>query len=189
MKPIQTILKKYLDIFTDQEMYFVNDNRNLALFEQKPLNISAEDIQTKLSAINDEDIRSNLLMNDMLAHILALNIDSSLKKGDLSLVEDLATITSQGKSHHLLHFASLYCNLHRPEIYPIYSEQHLALYRKYIKDHNLPFDPEKLDTYEVFSKVLIDFLQRLDLTGKLNYLHVRKFGWLYMESVLKESGN
>jgi hypothetical protein len=189
MKPIQIILKKYLDIFAGQEMYFINDIRNLALFEQKPLNTSAEDIQTKLSAINDEDIRSNLLMNDMVIHIIELGIDDRLKRGDLSLVEDLATINSQGKSFHLLHFASLYCNLHRPEIYPIYSEQHLGLYKKYIVENNLPFDPERLDTYEVFSKVLNDLLQRLGLSGKMNYLHIRKFGWLYIESVLKESEN
>ena len=189
MKAIQAALKKYLDIFAGQEMYFMNDNRNLALFQQIPSNTSADDIQTKLSAINDEDLRSNYLMTDMLTHILELDIDPRLKAGDLSVVEDIATIAAQGKSFHLLHFASLYCNLHRPEIYPVYSEQHLALYKKYIVENNLPLDPERLDTYAVFSKVLNDFLRRLELSGKMNYLHIRKFGWLYMESVLKESGN
>ncbi|SHH18792.1 hypothetical protein SAMN04488109_3074 [Chryseolinea serpens] len=189
MQPFQETLKKYLDTFSRQEMYFLSDNRNLELFQNIPSNTKAEDILTKISAINDPDVSNHGIINDMVAHILKLAIDERLKKGDLSLVEAIATANFQGKPYHLLHFASVYCNFHRPDVFPIYSEQHLEFYKQYIKTNQLPLDPEKLDTYDVFSKVLNDLIKRLGLTGKMNYLHIRKFGWLYAENVLKESSD
>ncbi|HOX82995.1 MAG TPA: hypothetical protein PLJ60_02440 [Chryseolinea sp.] len=187
MNKFETALKKYLDIFANQEMYFVNDLKNLELFKKYPLNINADDIRIKLSAINDTDISQNTLMEDAIAHILTLKIDERIKHDDLSVVEDLAHITSNGRIFYLLHFASVYCNFHKPEIFPVYSEQHIDFYKKYIKENNLSLDPEKINTYDVFSKALNDLLERWGLTGKMNYLHIRKFGWLYAETVVKEA--
>ncbi|HEY5824410.1 MAG TPA: hypothetical protein VIT44_08595, partial [Cyclobacteriaceae bacterium] len=138
-------------------------------------------------SINDTDISNNTLMDDAIEHILKLNIDERIQRGDLSVVEDIAHIKTEGKLFYLLHFASVYCNFHRPEIFPIYSEQHITFYKKYIKENDLPLDPQKINTYDVFSKALNDLVQRLGLTGKMDYLHLRKFGWLYAESVVKES--
>ena len=187
MKPFDVALKEHLAIFSDQEMYFVHDISNLELFKKIPLNTNADDVRTKLSAINDKDISNNSILSDVVTHILKLNIDERLSKGDLSLVEDLAAISGRGKIYHLLHFASVYCNFHRPDVFPIYSEQHIEFYKRYITENKLPLDPERINTYEVFSKALNDMMQRWGLTGKMNYLHIRKFGWLYAESVVKES--
>lgn len=187
MEPFQEALKKYLDIFSRQEMYFVSDNRNLELFQNIPSNTTTDNVLTKLSAVNDPDVSNNGIITDMVAHIVNLGIDERLRKGDLSVVEDIANLNCRGKVFHLLHFASVYCNFHRPDVFPIYSEQHLAFYKQYIQENRLPLDPEKIDTYDVFSKALNDLLKRLDLAGKMNYLHIRKFGWLYADSVLKES--
>jgi len=189
MNAFETSLKKHLVIFADQEMYFVHDTRNLELFASIPLNSSEEDIRTKLSAIDDTDISRNSLMGDVIAHLLKLKIDDRLKKGDLSVVEDIAHITSNGKAHHLLHFASVYCNFHRPDIFPIYSDQYLDFYKRYINEYKLPLDPDKLNTYDVFSKALDDLVNRLALKGKMNYLQLRKFAWLYAETVAKEGKN
>ncbi len=187
MSKFDASLKKYLDIFANQEMYFVNDLRNMELFQKIPLNTNAEDIQTKLSAINDSDVRHNAIMDDVIAHILNLNIDERIKKNDLTVVEDIAHINAKGQSFNLLHFASVYCNFHKPEVFPVYSEQHIDFYRRYITENKLPLDPEKINTYDVFSKALNDLVERLGITGKMNYLQLRKFGWLYAESVVKES--
>lgn len=187
MSKFDASLKKYLDIFANQEMYFVNDLRNMELFQKIPLNTNAEDIQTKLSAINDSDIRHNAIMDDVIAHILNLNIDERIEKNDLTVVEDIAHINAKGQSFNLLHFASVYCNFHKPEVFPVYSEQHIDFYRRYITENKLPLDPEKINTYDVFSKALNDLVERLGITGKMNYLQLRKFGWLYAESVVKEA--
>lgn len=187
MSKFDTSLKKYLEVFKDQEMYFVNDTRNLELFSKTPGNSKVDDVRTKVSALNDVDIRTMFLEDHMINHIVKLNIDDRLKRKDVSIVEEIAQVTVQGKNHHVLHFASVYCNLHDPENFPIYSEQHFPFYRKYISEYKLPLDSEKLNTYSVFSQALNDLVKRLGLTGKMNYLQLRKFGWLYAENVLRES--
>lgn len=187
MTKFETTLKKYLDLFADQEMYFVNDLRNIELFSKTPDNSKPENVKTKVSALNDTDVRSLSLEDDMINHIVKLGIDNRLKKNDLTLVEDIAQITAQGKKHNLLHFASVYCNFHKPDVFPIYSEQYHDFYRKYIVEYKLPLNPEKINTYEVFSKALNDLTDRLKLKGKMNYLQLRKFAWLYAENVVNES--
>ena len=187
MNKFETSLKKYVDIFINQEMYFVNDLKNVDLFQSIPLNTVADDMRTKLSSMNDPDVSNHALMEDVIRHIINLKVDDRIKRGDLSVVEDISNFSANGKSYHLLHFASVYCNFHRPDTFPIYSEQHIEFYKRYIKENKLPLDPEKITTYDVFSKALNDLVQRLGLTGKMNYLQIRKFGWLYAETVVKEA--
>jgi hypothetical protein len=187
MTKFEAALKKYLDIFTSQEMYFVNDIKNLELFEKTPENKTIDDIRTKVSAVNDTEISNLGIFETIVAHIHGLKIDDRLKKADLSVVEEIAHVTAGGKPYHVLHFASVYCNFHMPDVYPIYSEQYLDFYRRYIAEYKLPLDPEKLNTYDIFTTALNDLVQRLGLKGKMNYLHLRKFAWLYAEHVVKEA--
>jgi hypothetical protein len=188
MNAFETALKKYLAVFADQEMYFVNDTRNLELYKSNPSNKNVDDIRTKISAISDDpQIKQLTNSEELITHILNLKIDDRIQRGDLSLVEDIAHVTIQGNPQNLLHFASVYCNLHRPDIFPIYSDQYLGFYKEYLKQNKLSLDPEKLNTYTVFSAALDDLLTRYGLKGKMNYLHIRKFGWLYLDHVMKEA--
>lgn len=187
MTKFETALKKYLDIFASQEMYFVNDLKNLELFQKTPGNKDAEDIRTKVSAVNDMEIGNLGILENVVSHIHGLKIDDRLAKNDLTLVEDIANISIGAKKPNILHFASVYCNFHKPDVYPIFSAQHLDFYKRYITENKLPLDPEKISTYPVFTKALNDLVSRLGLTGKMNYLHLRKFGWLYAEHVVKEA--
>lgn len=43
MNPFEIALKKYLEIFANQEMYFVNDLRNVELFKSIPNNTNPEE--------------------------------------------------------------------------------------------------------------------------------------------------
>src|SRR6478735_1312631 len=113
MSSFQTILKKYVDAFSDQEMYFVNDIRNLEFFKENPENSSIESIRMKLSALHDHDLAENYVTEEMIDHILKLQIDSRLQKDDLTVVEDIARLNARGKTFNLLHFASVYCNFHK----------------------------------------------------------------------------
>lgn len=189
MTAFETALKKYLDIFEGQEMVFLNDTRNLELFAKNPNNKTEEEIRMKVSALSDDVEMKQLPSHNLLVeHILKLNIDNRLNTGDLTLVDDIAHLKTNEISYQLPHFASLYCCLHKPDVYPIYSDQHHAFYRKYIKHFNLSLDPDKLTDYKVFSAALNDFVTRAGIRGKMNYIHLRKFGWLYAAHVLKESG-
>jgi hypothetical protein len=187
MSQYESSLNKYLDIFISQEMYFVSDIQTLEAFKLNPKNTDKDTIRMKLSSINDIELRLKSSPEDMIEHILKLDVDNRLEQGDLSLVDEMAGLEGEDKKPMLLRFASAYCNFHRPETFPIYSEQHFDFYRNYIRNYKLPLDPAKLNTYAVFCLALKDLIERLGLTGKLNYLHIRKFGWLYAEKVVSES--
>lgn len=184
MSKFEEVLKKYWEIFQDEKMYFENDVRNWELFQDIPKNDNLEDIITKVSAINDGDIRSYSSVKEMSDHILNLKIDDRLAKGDLTLVDEIAKL---GKNPPFLEFASLYCNYHFPKLFPIFSKQHLDIYEKYIRNLKLDYDPDKVNTYPVFCSVLNDFVKRLHLGDKMNYLEMRKFGWLYGDAIIEES--
>lgn len=189
MTPFEISLRKYLEVFGGQEMVFINDNRNLELFAKNPNNKTADEIRMKISAISDDPEIKQLPSHDLLVnHILKLSIDDRLNKGDLTLVNDIANLSVNGLVYHLIHFASLYCCLHKPDMFPIYSDQHHDFYRRHIKHFNLSLNPKMLTDYLVFAEALNDLVARAGLKGKMNYLHVRKFGWLYAEKVLQESG-
>jgi hypothetical protein len=187
MTKFQESLKKYVDLYRDQEMYFVNDERNLEFFKTYPANNKLEDIQQKLSTMNDSDFNRLGAQEPMANHILKLNIDPRLAKNDLSVVSDIARITLNGKKENLLHFASVYCNLHKPDVFPIYSDQFQDFYKRYIKEFNLDINPNELNQYEVFTKAQADIISRYGLRAKMNYLQMRKFAWIYIEKILQEA--
>lgn len=187
MSKFDETLKKYLDTFHNQETYFTEDTRNLELYAANPANAREEDIRVKLSALTDADFVKLGAIEEMTKHILKLNIDAKLKAGDLSVVEDIANVTLNGKKQYLLRAASQYCNLHRPDVFPIYSDEHIDFYKNYIKEYNLKLTENDLMTYKGFSAALNDLVSRLGLKGKMNYLQIRKFGWLYAKKVVDES--
>jgi hypothetical protein len=158
------------------------------LFAANPSNKTEDEVRMKISALSDEmEIKQLPDIDQLIRHILALKIDERLTGGDLSLVEDIAQVTINGTAYTLLHFASLYCTLHQPNIFPIYSDQHHDFYRKYIKHFNLSLDPSKLTTYSVFAAALDDLVTRTGVKGEMNYIHMRKFGWLYADKVFQEA--
>jgi len=187
MNKFQESLKKYIDLYKDQETYFANDKRNLEYFKAYPANTKREDILQKLSLMDDAAFHKLNALKDMTDHILRLNIDPKLARRDLSVVEEIALITLNGKKENLLHLASAYCNLHQPDVYPVYSDQYIDFYKSYIRENKLPLNPDELGRYSVFSRALEDLITRHGIKGKLNYLQMRKFAWIYAEKVIEES--
>src|SRR5215831_194597 len=148
MTKFQESLKKYVDLYKDEERYFTNDERNLEFFKTYPSNTKMEDIQQKISAMNDPDFIRLGAQEPMANHILKLAIDPRLAKNDLSEVSDIARIILNGKEENLLRFASAYSNLHKPDVFPIYSDQFQDFYKRYIKEYNLDINPDTLDQYD-----------------------------------------
>lgn len=187
MSVLANVLKKYFEIFKGQEGYLIRDIGNLEFFKRNPRNETIEDVQLKVSAINNKELNDLAGMEEMVEHICGLKIDNRLAANDLSVVEDIATVKIRGNAYHMLSFASEYCNYHKPDVYPIYSEEHLELYQRYVEENKLNVKAEDLKKYEVFKTVLDDVLARYELKGKMNYLEVRKFGWAYFEKIMQES--
>ncbi len=176
-------IKSYVSKLKGQEGYFIDDIKTIDYFALNPSNTKLEDIKLKIGMVSDRDLDQAGASESMAKHILDLKIDPRLKANDLDVVEDIAGVEVNGKKMNLLRFASLYCNFHNPDVYPIYSDQHLDMYRNYIAEHKLSVKPEDLVHYKVFKSVLDDVMNRFKVRHQLNYQQVRKLGWLYIDKI------
>ena len=150
------------------------------------LNTDQEMITLKVSAVNHRSIHELMAQDAMVNHIKSLSIDSRLSAKDMSVVTDIATFTVRGEPHKLMEFASIYCNSHYPDDYPIYSEQNFEFLMDYVGQHELSITQDDLQQYETFKKVLDSLIDKYNHAGKLNYWEVRKLGWAYIDKALNE---
>lgn len=180
-------LKSQFDILKVEEQYFIKDQKNMDYFALNPTNTDRQEILTKISAINSRELNDISGAQDMADHILKLNIDNRLQKNDLSVVEEIANISIHGKKHRLMNFASVYCNYHKPEVYPIYSDQHTDFMKEYIKELKLDIDINKLDDYLVRKALIDDIVLRFFSDKDVNYFQARKFGWLYLDKFIEQA--
>lgn len=89
-KPTNTLLEKYIEKFKKDKRYYPADKAIINLFSAFPNNKKLEDTLLKISVINDL-YSANILGTFKIAeHILKLNIDDQLRKGNPELVNEIA---------------------------------------------------------------------------------------------------
>ena len=171
-KPLQNIetpcpeqVQYYLDAWDKQENYVLQENAlDKLFFETYPNNTDINDILIKASSLNDFYSTNIFSIFAVAKHIHSLNIDSRLREGDLSLVDDIAEITIGGKQKCFYSFASKYCSHHEPTLFPIYDfyvERVLIHFRQV--DVFCDFQNEDLKQYPKFMAVLDAFQQHYGL--------------------------
>ena len=106
-------------------------------------NDNIEDILIKCSSLNDFYSTNIYDVHTVAQHILSLNIDDRLVRGDRSLVGDIAHVEVNGKDHFFYSFATKYCSHHQPEKYAIYD----SYVEKVLVDFN---KKEREDKYKIF---------------------------------------
>lgn len=90
-KPSRDEVEKYLLKWRQLEKYYNQERAlNNLFFDLCPKNDDIEDILLKCSTLNDFYTTNIFDINAVANHILSLEIDERLEKGDLSLVEDIA---------------------------------------------------------------------------------------------------
>lgn len=151
-------VKKYLSEWNNNEKYVAKENVLDKLFSDyfKDNNI-LENIFIKCTVLNDFYSTNIFDIYTMAKHILSLNIDDRLQKGDLTLVDDIAKVTI-GKNKYFYSFASKYCSHHKPKEYPIYDSnvvRALKYFRK--KKQGFDFNNDDLKKYKEFKEILIKF--------------------------------
>ena len=120
-KPTRQEVEKYLRKWNTLENYVLQENSlDKLFFYTYPNNIDINDILIKCSSLNDFYSTNIFKIYAVATHILSLNIDERLRKGDPTLVDDIAKVTISGKSKYFYSFASKYCSHHNPYEYPIY---------------------------------------------------------------------
>ncbi len=158
-RPTKKEVEKYLKKWDSLENYVLQEKSlNKLFFKTYPNNKDISDILIKASSLNDFYSTNIFSIFTVAKHIYELNIDTRLKKGDTTLVNDIAKIKIKGKKKNFYSFATKYCSHHFPEIYPIYDnyvEKVLMYFKK--KDRFYNFKKADLKDYTQYKDILISF--------------------------------
>ena len=152
-------LKKKLD-----EHYTVEGKTVEKIFKLYPTNIELEEVLIKVSLLN-EFYSTNIFGTYPVAkHIVDLNIDERLKKGDISLVGDIAHNKLGGKEKYFYSFATKYCAIHQPDLFPIYDSFVDKMLRYFRKQPNFTkFKNADLRDYKKYHKIYSEFIKAFEL--------------------------
>lgn len=189
MSTFREKIQEYAQRLKAREDFFTGDVKQLEYFAEHASNNTEEAVRQKVSVLNHYQIHDLACHEEIIDHILSLNIDEHLRVGDLQVVNNIAHFYYRGKDRVLLEFASEYCNSHKPTVYPIFSEQHIGLMADYLANHDHLKEGETLSEYTTFKEGLDYIMDRFGLTEMLNYYEVHKLDWLYVDKLLKELGS
>ena len=177
-RPSTKEVSKYLKKWDSLKNYVLQENAlNKLFFDLCASNKDINNILIKCSTLNDYYSTNIFSVFAVAKHILELDIDKRLKAGDLSLVNDIAHVTINGKAKYFYSFASKYCSHHYPEKYAIYDsyvEKVLVYFNKL--DHYSDFRRQELRDYNIFNKVLLDFRKYYKLE-KYNVKDIDRYLW------------
>lgn len=156
-KPSVKEVEKYLEQWKHLDNYVNQENSLDKLFFELILNNKQiEDILIKCSTLNDFYSTNIFSIFPVAKHILELNIDERLNKGDLTLVNDIADVKELDRRFYS--FASKYCSHHNPEQFPIYDnyvDKVLRYFRNVDKFAN--FKNDNIKDYVKFKYILEEF--------------------------------
>ncbi len=155
-KPCDESISKYLKEWDTLEKYTLQESSLGKLFHVHcPNNRDIESVLLKVSALNDFYSTNIFDTYTVAKHILKLDIDSRLKSGDRTLVNDIAMVDMGAEVRNFYSFASKYCSHHRPDEFPIYDSYVDKMLRHYRKADNFnKFKNDDLKSYPKFISVI-----------------------------------
>jgi hypothetical protein len=177
-RPTVDEVEKYLKQWDGLPNYVMQEKSLNKLFlKVMPENKSIDDILIKASTLNDFYSTNIYYIFAVALHIKELDIDERLKKGDASLVDDIAQNVIAGKKFYFYSFASKYCSHHQPLKYPIYDsyvEKVLMYFKK--KDRFDNFKKDDLKNYCRYKEVLENFAKYYGI-DKYNLKDLDRYLW------------
>lgn len=177
-RPSSEEVTRYLSRWDGLENYRLQESALDRLFHRLcPENKIIEDILLKAAALNDFYSTNIFSVFPVAKHILSLNIDARLLRGDLTLVDDLQTVLIGGKERHLYSFASKYCSHHNERDFPIY-DSYVDVVLRYFRaqDGFAHFTNDELKEYGRFKDILTAFRSYYGL-DQFSLKEVDKYIW------------
>ena len=171
-------VNKYLKLWDSLENYVLQEKAlDKLFFDVCPKNNNIEDILIKCCTLNDFYSTNIFSIFPVAKHILKLNIDERLKKGDTSLVNDIASIKIKWKELNFYSFATKYCSHHFPLDFPIY-DNYVEKCLLYFKEKDKFYDFKKIDlkNYSKFKEILVHFTDFYWLNS-YNLKEIDKYLW------------
>lgn len=177
-RPSPEQVTHYLSRWDELENYHLQECALDRLFHQLcPKNKTIEDILLKAATLNDFYSTNIFSIFPVAKHILSLDIDERLSRGDLTLVDDIQTVVISGKERHFYSFASKYCSHHNEQDYPIYDsyvDKVLCYFRA--QDGFAHFVNDELKEYSRFKEILVTFQSYYGL-NQFSLKEVDKYIW------------
>ena len=158
-RPTVDEVNKWLEKWNNTEDIFISETTLIHLFNgENKRNDSLESVLIKCTVLNYFYSTNIYKIFPVAKHIVSLNIDERLAKGDPTLVEEIANVTISGKKKFFYSFATKYCSRHNPDEYPIY-DSYVVKVLKYYRDVDrfVQFKDNDLRTYSVFKTILMKF--------------------------------
>jgi len=178
-EPCPNILEHYLVKWNALENYHLQEDALNKLFYQLcPHNKTIEDVLLKCATLNDFYSTNIFSIYPVAKHILNLKIDERLKKGDITLVNEIQHIIIGGKNHNFYSFATKYCSHHNAEDFPIYDSYVEQVLLYFQKEHEFSnFKRKDLKDYKTFKRALIDFRNHYKL-AEYSLKQIDQYIWL-----------
>jgi hypothetical protein len=177
--PTEKEVYKYLKLWDSLEDYVAQESSLRKLFTKTyPKNVNLDNVLIKVCALNDFYSTNIFKPITIAKHIIKLNIDKKLKKGNLELVNIIANIkVNGGRRINFYSFATKYCSHHNPTVYPIYDSyvDKMLMYFKR-KDKFVLFKKNDLKNYQSYRDILIVFQEFYGLK-KFSLKEIDKYLW------------
>lgn len=180
----------YLSRWDELENYHLQERALNQLFHQLcPKNKTIEDILLKAATLNEFYSTNIYSIFPVAKQILDLDIDARLLRGDLTLVNDIQTVTINGKEYRFYSFASKYCSHHNERDFPIYDSYVDGILRYFrAQDGFAQFSNHELKEYSRFKEILIAFRSYYDL-DQFSLKEVDKYIWQLGKDYFPKSFN
>ena len=179
-RPNNKIINDYLIIWDNLEEHYIWQESSLnKLFHQDyKYNNDLNEILIKCSCLNDFYSTNVFLIYPVAKKIYDMKIDDRLRKGDPTLVNDIANVKISNKDKFFYSFASKFCSHHNAIEFPIYDyfvDKMLWYFQKNDKFSN--FKKNDLKDYTIFKNVLNDFKKFYDIDN-YNLRDIDKYLWI-----------
>lgn len=141
-------------------------------------NTSLGEVLLKVSVLNDFYSTNIYDTFAVASHIHSQNVDTSLERGDLGVVERIANVTFNGRARRIYSFATKYCSHHASEKFPIYDRYvDEMLWHFKARDGFTKFKRSDLKDYPSFVGIMDTFREAYGL-AKYTRKEIDVFLWL-----------
>lgn len=178
-KPSNEEMESYLKKWLTEPHYVHQESSLTKLFKDTyPLNNCLDDVLIKVCSLNDFYSTNIYSPYKVAKHIIDLKIDEELKKGSLTIVNQIAEVkVTNHKSINFYSFATKYCSHHRPKVYPIYDSYVEKMLMYFKQTHKFErFKKEDLKTYTRYKDILEKFRDFYELNN-YDLKQIDKYLW------------
>lgn len=177
-EPTLDFVQRRLRELDGDERFYGAERAVGLVFQQWPGNTDFHQVLVKTIVLNQLYTTSIYDVWTVARHIVSLEIDERLRRGDLSLIRDIGSVQFKEKARYFLSFATKYCSWHQPEQFQIldsYVDWTLWTYQRQFSFGS--FRRYEIRDYSRFVQIVDQFRSHFRLAG-IGRKQLDKFLWI-----------